>query len=338
MKSKNIIIYLLMVFLLASCYDQEIQPVAEEDFPLQIVLDAIEGGTYESDDSYGLKVAFDEGIEEVTDEDGNVIAGSPGGTRGPADTDLTINFVIEDVEGLNLGSEVSIDEIIYEIDDCTEGSASFTFNQDGTGSFTMPQGVEEIEIVFALDDASIDNDIENTEDKGFKFRLTGIDGSPENVLLNINNEFEYAVLDDEAIYNEWVLDHTNSDLLNKFLTALAPVNEDLEALEAADIDEIIFEYGFEEVKIVVVLTETEMVTECGETEEENLELEIEGEFSAEDDEIEMTLENEDGDEFIYTGTYTIDLQDPLTFTLTFAGVDEDDNNVAEEVTLTLEDN
>lgn len=337
---KNILkisLIFLFTILMSGCYEQDLQPVTEEDFPLQILLDANEGGTYESEDSYGLKVTFDGSVDEVVNENGEVIAGSPGGTRGPAATDLVVEFMIENLEGLNLGADLAIDEVIYEIDDCTEGSAAFTLNNDGSGTFTIPAGVEEVEIVFSLDDAVIDNDIENTEDKGFEMMLTGIQGAPEDVLLNINNVFEYSVLDDESVFNEWIMDHTNAGLLDNFIALFSPVSEDLESLTAADIEEVIFEYGYEEVKIVVVLAETEMVEECGETEEENLELEIEGEFEAEEGEIEMVLENADGDEFTYSGDYEVS-QGPLGLSLTISGEDEDGEEVAAEATLNLDDN
>lgn len=330
------ILVAIALLMLNSCYEQDLQPVTEEDFPLQILLDLNEGGAYESDDDFGLNVSFDGGVDEITDQNGEVITGSPGGTRGPASTDLVVEFVIENLEGLTLGTDVTIDEVIYEIDDCTEGSADFTFNNDGTGTFTIPAGVEEVEIVFALDDSAIDNDIENTEDKGFELTLTGIQGSPAGVLLNINNVFEYTVLDDEAVFNEWTLDHEDADLLNDFISTFSPVLEELEGLTSSEIDEIIFEYGYSEVKILVVLTETEMVEECAETDEVNLELEIEGEFEVEDGEIEMVLENADGDEFTYSGTFLV-TQGPLMLSLTLEGEDEDGELVASEVTLILAD-
>lgn len=336
MKLKKINLVITSLFLFAGCYEQELKPVTEENFPLQVLLDLNAGGTYESEDSYGLEVTFDGGVDEVEDENGNVIAGSPEGTRGPYSQDLTINFAIEDLEGLQLGDDLSIEEVVYNIDECTEGSADFTLNQDGTGSFTIPGGIEVVEVVFSLNEANLDNDQSNDDEKTFSFSLTGIQGDPQDVLLNINNTFEYSVLDDESVYNEWILDHQDPDLLADFLSTFSPVLEDLEALTAEEIDEIKFEFGYEEVTILIVLTETEMVEECGETEEVNVELEIEGKFEVEEGEIEMVLENEDGDEFSYSGDYEIG-SGPLMMSMSIEGEDEDGEIIAEEKTIILSD-
>ncbi len=301
-----------------------------------MVFDLNEGGTFESDDNYGLEISFDPGLDEVTDENGQVIFGSPEGTRGPLDQDLVVNFKLSASEGFNIGEDFGIDEVIYQIDDCNEGSANFVLNSDGSGSFTIPAGVEMIEIVFNLNDETLNNSDLDDGTPGFEMELTGIEGNPQDVLLNINNVFEYVVLDDEDIFTEWVLDFEDPALLQAFLDLFSPISEDLEELTEADIDEIKFEYGFEEVAITITLVEIETVEECDETEEVNLEIEIEGEFEVEDGELVMVLENEDGDEFEYTGPYEVVQGSPNMLTFTISGKDEDGEEVAAENTLKLE--
>lgn len=339
MLKKNIYFSILLILFgsISSCYEQELRPIEEKDFPLKIVLDLTEGGAYESDDSYGLEISFDGGVDEITDENGNVIAGSPEGTRGPYHEDLVIEFMLKDAEGLTIGTDVSIEEIIYEIDECTEGSAAFTFNANtGTGIFTIPAGVEAVEIVFALDADAIDNDVVDVDERTFVMELTGIQNTTDNVILDINNEFEYTVLDDEAVFAEWILDHEDPAMLEAFLTLFGPLNEELTGLSATDVDEIKFEFEYEEVKILVVLVETEMEEECEEQEEVNLEIELEGEFEVEDGEIELVLENDEGDEFTYVGAYEIEQGSPNLLSITLEGEDEDGEGIAPETTLTLE--
>jgi len=336
---KLFVITALSVVGMAGCYDQAIHPVTEEAFPLKVVLDVTEGGTYESEDEYGLEVTFDGGVDPVEDENGEIIAGSPEGTRGPFSKDITVMFKLKDAEGIVIGSEVSLSEVKYvdPADECNELEAAFTFNGDGSGSFTIPQQVEKVELVFSLDDGAVDDNLVNDDDRSFVLEMTGLSGATGNeVILDINNEFEYKVLDDEDIFTEWVLDHTNPDALSAFITLFSPVNEDLESLIADDINEIKMGFEYDEVKIVVELVETEMEEECGEIEEKNLEIEIEGEFEVEDGAIEIDFENADEDEFAYEGSYTVTQGDPNLLGITLSGEDEDGEEVAPSTSLTLD--
>ncbi|NJO03594.1 MAG: hypothetical protein HC880_19635 [Bacteroidia bacterium] len=118
------------------------------------------------------------------------------------------------------------------------------------------------------------------------------------------------------------------------------VNEDIANLSADDVEEIIFEFGALELTIEVVLKEEEEVSECGETEMENIVIEIEGEYEelTDDDlagDIEFVGEVENDDEtvseFTYAGAFGIENG---VLTLTLQGELDDDET--DEIELRLE--
>ena len=324
---------------LTACYDQETEPIREEDAPLTVILNDLEGGTYESKDDYDFKITFDGGVDEIKNEKGEIIAGSPEGTRGPWHKDLTISFELKDAEGVTLGTNVVVDKIEYvnPEDECDDKEAALTTNDGVSGSFILPSGVEEVKAVLALADSVIDNDLVDSEERKFVFEITGLEGASANeVTLSINTEFEFVFLDDEDIYTEWVLDHEDSSQFAGFIALFSPINSELEELVADSVDEIKLEFEFEEMKAAIKLKREELVEECGESEMDNVEIEVKGEFEVEDGEVEIDFENEDEDEFKYKGTYSITQGNPNTLTITLKGEDEDEETVVEETTIVLE--
>ena len=324
---------------LASCVDQEfVEPIDGENEELFILaLDAEEGGAYESETDYGLEIAFLDYFGELPQ------------------AEVLISFQLKDAEGLDIGpadDQLHIKEVIYEIDDCTEGELAFTFNNDGSGTITLlPDAeigmVEAFEIVFNLpfevviedgeeeEIALLDDAVQNDEDRGFVFEITGIDSDNSVIDFNPIREFEYVVLDDETITTEWVLDISEQAVFDQFKEAFSYISFDLSNLEYEEVDEIKFEFEFEEMAIVIVLNELEdEADECDPTEFDNKEIEIEADFDAEDGELELegsyfVFSEDDGEiedelDFILKAIYSLDFENE-TLTISLQSLEDEDN-------------
>ena len=255
------------LFSLISCDDSEPEVEPNDDnFPFRIVLDTDEGAALPSEEDYGLEVKFADYLGELPHEP------------------ITISYAFSDMKD-SFEDNVSIDKITYkvELDDCEYEreiaftDADFTLNVDPDLG-TVP---DEYEIEFSLPG----ND--DTEG-GFVFELTSISSSA-NVSLNQAMTFEYEVLEND-VAGEWVMLVNSEEQFDTFKEVFGHINGDLLSLSYADITgEIKLEFEFDEMKIEVKLTDPEIeeVCEDGETEEEEVHLEIEGEYDAEDGDLEI---------------------------------------------------
>lgn len=332
---------LVLLAFLAGCDKKNkdvVKPLSLNDFPQIILLDDEGDGNLEDDDKVGIVLTLADRIDFSGEELGGAIA--------PLSSDAMVSFEIKDPEGFENLSEYILDwTAFYEIDDCiTSEDENIDLNlvfdpSTGKGSVRFPAGVEEIEIELELSEVLFDDDILNTDGRGFTFELTDV-SSNEHVKVNTDIVFEYEVLDDEAIYGDWELDHTNPDIFAAFRSLFGLINEDIAALDASEVDKIEISFEYEEVKVLVELVETEVVEECGETETVNIEIEIEGEIEELTDdalsgEVEFAEEIEQDDEsvkeFVYAGEFTIS---GSQLSLTLQG--EYDDEESEEVTLILE--
>lgn len=260
-----------------------------ENFPYRLVIDE-EGADLADAEDYGIEIGFADYLEELPSNE------------------ITLGYTLSG-EGDFTG--VVIDEILYEYegDDCVfEREVPFTGN-----TMTIPVDndlgtvPEKIEITVAFNLTSGE-----ASEGGFELELTSIE-SAANVLLNDASTFEYEVLEND-VAGEWAFEIASPDEFNDFVDVFGPVSSELEGLSFSDITgSVKLEFDFEEVKIEVELVETEEVTTCenGETsnETENLVVEIEAEYDAEDGEIEMegsyfTDEGEELD-FIVEAAYTV---------------------------------
>lgn len=315
---KNTFAALALALAFTACVEEDFEypQDAESEELFILALDADEGGASESETDYGLEVAFLDYFGELPE------------------AEVTLSFELKDAEGMEIGSEdnqVHIKEVIYEIDDCTEGELDFTFNADGTGTITLKPDSEigmpeAFEIVFNLpfetliddgeeeDESLLDDDIENEDDRGFVFEITGIASANEYIALNPVSEFEYKVLDNETITTEWELDLSDEAVFEQFKEAFSPISADLAELDYAEVSAIKFEFEFEELAIKIELNEEE-ADECDPTDFSNKEIEIEADFSAEDGELELEgsyliFNEEDGEveaelDFILKANYEI---------------------------------
>ena len=341
MQFKNIKTALLLsvICFLSACVDDElVLPQDGENEELFILaLEADEGGISEAETDFGLEIEFQDYFGELPE------------------AEVVINFMIADLEGFNLGTsddQLHIKEVIYEIDDCTEGELDFTFNVDGTGTITLAPDpeigmIEAFEIVFnlpfetVLDDgeeedvALLDDDIENEEDRSFVFEITSVSSDNEYIDFNPVRTFEFSLLDDETIMTKWELDIEDPAVFETFKEALAPINSELANLNYDEVEGITFEFEYEEMKIEIELVELEdEPDDCDPTDFSNKVIEIEADYDAEDGELELEgsyliFNEEDGEleeelDFILKALYAIDLEEEAII-LTFQSLEDEDN-------------
>ncbi|MEQ8473018.1 MAG: hypothetical protein RIC35_17620 [Marinoscillum sp.] len=309
------IIYLLTVALLTACaFDEPDTQINDTNFPLRLQI-AEEGADLADAEDYDIEISFADYLGALPS------------------TEIMLTYEIEG-EGDFAGA--AIDEIIYEFeeDDCVfEREIAFTAN-----TITIPVDPdlgtvpEEFEVVVNF---GLPEDTE-AEDGEFKFIISNI-ATSANVVFSDANEFEYGILDND-VAGEWVLEINESDF-ERFKEVFGSVSADLAELSFLDITgEIKFEFEFEEMKIEIELNEQEEVTECenGEikTDTENLVIEIEADYDAEDGELalEGSYYNEDGEEvdFIVEAEYSIDDDGDLTITF-MSTIDEDHYEVGDEL-------
>lgn len=342
---KTLLIISAASLALASCDRKDedlIEPRDPNDFPIVIFLSDEEGGDLEDSDEVGIALEILPVWDEATrDLEGKI----PTPT-----TDMRISFEVFDPSGFSAFADYILGgDAIYEIDDCTDSSdegidLNFVFDASaGTGSFDWPTGVEELEVILELNEATFDDDAVNPEERGFSFRITDIEGAGagNDIRINRDIEFTYFALDDEVLFGEWVLDHTDPEQFTTFTALFETVNEDLPGLAPSDIDAIEFEFDIEAMVVKVVLTETSE-DECEPGEFENEELEIEAEYDFGFDELfgmlggALSFEgeaefNDVPEEFTFEGAYQIEADGSLTLTLS----GETENGEIEEQTLIL---
>ncbi len=290
--------------------DNVATPNVEDNFPQQIVLADEGDGDLEDNDEVEIVLTLTDRVDPKGENLSGVIV--------PLSESVKVSFELLDPKGFTNWSDYMVDgKAFYEIDDCITSEdqnidLNFVFNPTtGKGSVTFPKGIEELILAFEVDGNLFDNSSIDS-DRGFSFRLTGIE-TGSNTVVNTNNVFEYKVLDDDVIYGSWV-SSPNADDLAGLKALFGGIDSDIEDLEVADIKELEVEFEYEEIKFKIVLNATELVDDCGTISPENIEIEIEGEY----DELEegvlsgefvfiVTFENEDGteDEIEYTGEFEI---------------------------------
>lgn len=300
------------------CDDRDkdvVKPLSDTEFPQVMALSDGGDGNLEDDDKASISIEllaeFDPSGKEL------------GGVVNPLTNNVTLNFEITDFKGFEtLGDYVLGGTAFYEVDDCTtsedeEVDLAFTLDlTTGKGSVTFPKGIEEMEIELELNPDLFDDKTLNADERGFTFTVTGLTGAPEGLLLNKTNSFDYVVLDDEAVLGDWELDASDSVAFAAFQALFGPLDEDLAALKADEVDKIEISFGYEGVEVKVELVETEE-DECDPTEMVNKEIEIEGEYEIDLEDLFNTLsgdmefaeeiEQEDGSvvEFKYEGGFEI---------------------------------
>ncbi|AXY77659.1 hypothetical protein D3H65_28375 [Paraflavitalea soli] len=315
MKRSWIQLTILTAVLSAAACDKEnddlVTPLSVEQFPQVVVLSDEGDGGLEDEDAFSVKIT----LADRVDTSGKEL----GGKVVPLKEAVTVNFKVTDFKGFSkLSDYIKGAEAFYEIDDCTTSAdegidipLQFDVNT-GIGTVTFPAGVEELEIEFEVDEDIFDDNIFNTKKRELTIQLTG--GGNAQVQVNKTAEFTYQVQDDEGIYGEWELDHTDPVAFAKFKQLFGLINEDIKNLQVADVKEITLEYEFEEIKAVVVLKATEQVDDCGKIKTENKVIEVEAEIEDLDDdktegdiEFGETLELDNGrfKEYVYAGSFKI---------------------------------
>ncbi|WP_256010613.1 hypothetical protein [Desertivirga xinjiangensis] len=341
MKTLKYIFFASVILSMTACdkkNDNLIAPIVENDFP-QILLLADEGdGELEDEDKFSFKIT----LADRKDPEGNEL----GGKIIPLEQDATVNFEVSDTKGFDAISSYILDaKAFYEIDDCTSSEdADIDLNmvfdaRTGKGSVTFPKGVEEIEIEFETEASLFDDDVFNEEERGLEIKLSSVNAPGQNVVVNSSNVFEYRVLDDEGIYGEYELDIDDASQFQNYINLFGLVNEEVKGLSADDVEEIKIEFQYGELKALVVLKQTIQVSECGETETVNREIEIEADLEElEGDslkgDLELVGEIEDdkgaSKEFVYKGSFEV-----VSGALTLVLQGEFDDDETEEITLAL---
>lgn len=277
MKKYNFLYAPLFALALTACVDNSLDETPLDDnFPLQLILDADEGADLADAEDYNVEIKFADYLP---------------GTKLPA-TPITLDYTIEDLEGTMAGA-VAVDKVTYEVqlDDCTyERELTFTTTANGlNGTITIAPDAdlgtlpEAFEVVFTLPGAD--------DTKGsFKVVFSNLK-TTENVVLGSPHEFEYKVLDND-VAGEWELELSTPEEFEQFKALFGTVNPDLAALSFKDITgKVKAEFEFKEMKFEIELVETETVTECEngetETETENKVLEIEADYDAEEGELKL---------------------------------------------------
>lgn len=339
---RKIILFLTAASLVITGCDKEntdlVKPLSSELFPQVIKLDDEGDGGLEDEDKFSVKIT----LNERQDPTGEEIAG----TVVPLNEEVRVFFELTELEGFStLSDYVRGATAFYEIDDCTtseDQNIDLDVQLDlatGKGSVLFPKAVTEIEIVFETDDSFFDDNTLNTEKRELAVSLTGVRApTGSNVVINPARKFTYTIQDNEAIHGDWELDHNNVDQFAAFKELFGLVNEDIAALQASEVDKIEIAFEYDELKVKVTLVETETITECGQTEVVNKEIEVEAELAAlstlsADGEVELEGEIEQGDgsiaEFKYAGSFVIS---GSVLTLTLQG-EYDDNTTSELVLL-----
>lgn len=340
MNRKNRFSTLLLVctLLLAGCTlenDDVVTPISVDDFPQVIQFDDEEAGELEDSDELGIAIVLADRFDPTLEELGGVVE--------PLGEDFLLEFAVVDISGIdNIADYVLEVDALYEIDDCTtsadEGIVLLQSYDAATGLGTVifPKGVEEIELIFSLDEDLLNND-ELDGERGFVVELTaGSNAASANVQV-LEVPFEFKVLDDELIFGDWELDLDEEGAFENFKALFAMANDDLADLTADDVDEIAWEFELAEVNIETVLKEEEEVEECGEIEMDNVVVEIEGEFEELTDDdvegeiefvVEVELDDESVLEFVYKGSFTVEGESLI---LVLQG--ESDDEETDEVTL-----
>jgi hypothetical protein len=338
---KHIIQLIILVAFVSACSKEKFRHVevtSDTDFPKQLVLDEEKVGELEGSDN----VKFEIGLTDAIDPSGEV----PSGKVMTLDAGVTISFELKDKEGFAAwGDYITAGTAYYEIDDCTTSEdqgidLAYTFDPStGLGSVFFPAGVESIVIELELNATVTDDVILNDSDRGFTFALKSLGTTSDNVVLNTDIESEFRVYDDEKVFGDWILDHTDATQYAGLTELFAMATGDLDGLTSAEVDEVEVSFAFDEFELKLVLVETEMQDNCGTEEQVQVEISVEGGIDGLTDdalsgEITFVIETENTNgtitEVEYEGTFER-TGDTLTLTLKGANGDEE----TEEIILTL---
>ncbi|MFN8714893.1 MAG: hypothetical protein ACK5Z2_18745 [Bacteroidota bacterium] len=338
---KTIIFSLCALALITSCSKENldvVNPLDADKFPQQIIVD--EENIYEREDAD--KVEIEVKLTDRIDISGQ----NPSGISIPLSEQVRVNFELSDAAGFSAWNNYILGgNAFYEIDDCTTSDdlnidLDFQFDSNtGKGSFLFPTGTTAVVLEFELDVAVTDDNVVNTDDRGFTFSLTGLSQETSGVVVNTTLKSEFRLYDDEQVFGEWAIDHNDTTQLNGVRTLLELSDEDVSPLVSADIDGISVEITPEETKFVITLIATEVVEECSVIDTVNIEIEVEGEIDEITDDAQsgeiafiVELENSDGTirEVEYSGEFN---RSGNTLTLTLSG--DDGDNQTSDITLTL---
>jgi hypothetical protein len=328
----------LLVFV-AGCDKQKddiVMPLTSEEFPQVIRFDDEGDGDMEDEDKFSFKLVLNDRVDPEGEELGGKII--------PLENDVTVSFEVSDFEGFAKISDYILDgTAFYEVDDCTTSEdkgvdLKLVFDRNtGKGSVTFPKDVEEIEVEFEVSEDLFDDNKLNTNDRFIEFEITGVSGDNKLVTFNPEITFKYEPLDDESVSGEWKLDPLNAAQFAKFKELFGLISKDVRELKAVDVDEILFSVEYDEVKVEIVLKETEVITECGDTDTVNKVIEIEAgleelDLQTLEGEIEFADDIEQDDEtlkeFVYKGEFKI-----TGSTMELMLVGEYDDDETDEITL-----
>lgn len=275
---KKTYILLISLFIFSACSKENtdlVLPISVADRPLQLVLDEEESGVPEEDDEIELVFTF---VDQY-DPTGQSLEG----LKLPHTANLRVTIAFSDNEGFaEWGDYITGIDAFYEIDDCTNSSdQNISLNPaldvvNGRASFDIPAGISEVIVVLETDPSSFDNDLID-EDRGFKVSMVELTGEGANTAVKFlqDQTWEVILLDDETIYGKWAFDASIPADLNKLKDVFGIINEDIPGLNEADIEEVELEVELDKVTLLIVLTETETISECGVTEVVNKEIEVE---------------------------------------------------------------
>lgn len=309
MKKKIHIILFALCFTALSCAENDlaVSPL-NKNFPIRLLLDAEEGGDLPDAEDYGLEVAFADFVGDLPNET------------------VTVDYVLSDLTDDMIGA-VSIDAIVYEVDD-EEFELDFTAAANGlTGTITLNDPTtgeipESFEIIFILPG---EEDVIFAEGS-FTFTLQNLQANGANITLGDQTQFEYEVLDHE-LAGTWTLSLDDAGDLANFQEVFASISADLADLSFEDVKagesiEVTWEFEYAEANITLTYINTD---------NEEIEMEIEGEYDFEDGELVLEgshlIIGDDGEvedelDFILEAGYE---EDGSEITITFLKLIDEDN-------------
>lgn len=323
----------LALLTLVACDRREedlVTALSPDELPIVILISDEGDGDLEDADEVGI------GLELLPLW--NADTRNPEGETPEMPGDVTVQFALSNPAGFSAWDTYILGvDAIYEIDDCTDSSdEGIELNAEydpatGTGSFTWPQGVSEIEVVFELDPNLFANDLLDGGFGGFTFEVTGVEGN-EAVRTSSNLSYDYLVLDDEAVFGEWSIDPSTNSNWEALQALFDNFDEDFAALEVAEIDEIVLAFEYDKMEITIVLLATEE-DECDPSELVNEEIQIEADYAFSPDdlagmtegdlELEGAIELDNVEyEFVLEGNFALS-SDGSTLTLELGGEIDD---------------
>lgn len=254
-----------MAALAFSCADNNLERNIDDDtFNFQLITDEEEGGDLANAEDYGVEITFADYLGELPS------------------TGFTLTYSLSGEDDF---ANVEIDKIVYEVevDDCTferELDFNSTTNtiqvvvDEDLG--TIPESFEVVVVLPGTDGA------EGT----FEFKIESVSNN-DQVVIGFPNTFEYEVLSEDES-GEWTYEFEDEADFDRFKEIWSVIFPELGEVSYADIDgSVVLEFGFKTIQLEIELNETEEVCEDGETDTENLTLELEAEYEIEDGEIKI---------------------------------------------------